>query len=181
MIGKFLVWGACALGLIGFFLPMISVVQSGVTVELSAMTLVSGADKALEEAAKQAGDQVGASDKDKAEAKQMAKSVKGTEGAKEVTAAMQKLVLVMFAPTILLLLVSLIALKRYGRLLAVLALLAGIAGVGLWAIASGAVEGDKGGLGLGMTLVMAGGALGALGGIMGLIKPEPKAGEAAAA
>lgn len=182
MIGKYMVWAALAAGLVGFFLPMITVDQQGVQVSLSAMTLVSGAEKALEEAANQAGDQVGASDKDKADAKKMAKSIKGTEGAKEVTEAMQKLVLIMFAPTILLLIVTLVSLKRYGRGIAVLALLAGIAGIGLWAIASGAVDGQKGGgLGFGMTLVMVGGALGALGGLMGLIKPEPKPDEAAAA
>jgi hypothetical protein len=177
MFGKLLVWAAVAAGVAGFFMPLVVAERDGVTVSLSALTLVSGAQEALASATQQASDQMGATEEQAAQADALVQAANTPAGLQSVTDAMRSLALVLFAPTILLLLVALFGLKRYGRGLAAVALVAGVAAVGLWSVVSGQAGQTAGvSLGLGLTLILAGGGLGALG---GLIKPEPKAAPAA--
>lgn len=175
MFGKWMVWAAVAAGVAGFFLPLVVADHNGISVSLSPLTLLSGAEEALAATTHQAADQLGANEEQRAEADAAAQAAITAEGLKGVTEAMRDLVFMLFAPTALLLLVSLFSLKRYGRGLASLALLGGLVAVGLWSIVSSQAQSAQVSLGLGLTLVVVGGGLGTLGGLVGLIKPEPKA------
>jgi hypothetical protein len=84
-------------------------------------------------------------------------------------------------PAVLVLLFLLLGLRRFGRGLGVLVLLAGLAGLGCWAILEAAIDKvvkehpeavlEKG---TGLMLLAVCGALAALGGLVALIKPDPK-------
>jgi|GEM_PF-2415354 len=175
MIGKYLVWAALGLGFIGFFLPMLTVTSGPVKVSLSGMDLMGDPASIIKKATDQAGDQVGASEGDK---KKIAAAAKSSTAGADLSGAADKIksaILILFAPTILFLIVTLMGFKmRYGRGLATLVLLGGLAG----ALVAGALSGESspnGEFGMGMTMILIGGVAGIGAGIMGLIKPEPKA------
>jgi hypothetical protein len=96
--------------------------------------------------------------------------------------------LVFFAPVVFILLFGLLGLKRFGRGKAIGALIFSLIALGGYAMLGGAIDqaagvkGDGGmGAGVGLIFLMLAGLLGTVGGLMGIIKPEPKAGAAAPA
>jgi len=147
------------LGILSFFLPLVSVTREGKTVALSAFQVVKGIDVVNHEIDKT--DVSAASIDDRAkltEAKGDLSSIKG-------------IVLAIFAPALLLALIGGLGVmrKKFGRGAGTLALLLGALGLGIGVILKGAAEGDSG---IGMTLLLLTGVAGVVGGLMALIKPE---------
>lgn len=165
-ISKFIVLLAGIVGVAAFFLPLASVKDSGFTGQLSAFQIVKGISS-TQDVVGEAGKIVD-SETDKAAVKD----------ANEALSAVKGIVLACFAPAVFLLLFGGIgAAKRFGRGLGIGSLLFGLIGLGIWALLSAAFKetGAESAVGVAMHLLLVSGAGGALGGLMGTIKPEPKA------
>jgi hypothetical protein len=156
---KFIVLGAGILGLIGFFLPLISVQKSGIEGKLSAFQIVKGLDSAQ--------DVVGEAHAAAGTAEDKA----AVAEANEALGAVKGIVLALFVPAFLLALFGGIgaAKKRFGRGLGVTSLLIGLVGLGIWALLSSAAEGSAG-VGLHMLLLTGLGGIG--GGLIATVKPD---------
>ncbi len=147
------------LGIIAFFLPMVSVTRENQTVKVSALQVVQGIDAVKGEISKT--DVSAASMEDKtnlAKADTDLSSIKG-------------IVLAIFAPALLLALIGGLGVmrKKFGRGAGTLSFLLGAVGLGIGAILKSAAEGDSG---IALTLLLVTGAAGLVGGLMALIKPE---------
>jgi hypothetical protein len=165
---KFLVLGGGIIGLIAFFLPLISVAKSGVEGQLSAFQIVKGID-AVEDVV------------DTAEGTAAGKTVEGKQAvaeANEALGAVKMIVLAIFVPAIFLTLFGALgAKKRFGRGLGIGSLLFGLIGLGIWALLNSAASDAGGGesaAGIGLHLLLITGLGGLIGGLLGAIKPEPK-------
>ena len=88
--------------------------------------------------------------------------------------------LVFFSPIVFILLFGLLGLKRFGRGKAVGALIFSLIGLGGWSILNAATN-EAAQAGIGLTFLMLACLLGAIGGLIGAIKPEAKADAAPAA
>ena len=159
---KFIVLSAGLLGLIGFFLPLISVQQSGVSGKLSAFQIVKGLDSVQEVVGVQGG--------------AIANTVEGKAAVTEANKALgavKGIVLALFAPALFLTLFGGIAAakKRFGRGLGIGSLLFGLVGLGIWALLNSGAEGSAG---IGLHMLLLTGVGGTIGGLMGTIKPEPR-------
>jgi hypothetical protein len=154
---KFIILVGGLLGILAFFLPLVSVQRGGASASVSAYQVVKGLDS-VQVAVEDAG-------------KQHAIDVATTESAKSDLGALKGIVMAIFAPALLLALIGGIGVKRkrFGRVAGTFSLLAGIAGLGIAAILKGAAEGDGG---IGLTVLLLTGAAGVVGGIMALVKPE---------
>lgn len=144
------------LGILAFFLPMVSVTRDHRTVTLSAFQVVRGIDAVDHEL--DTSDVSTASLDDRAKLHEARGSING-------------IVLAVFAPALLLAVIGGLGVmrKRFGRGAGTLALLLGAIGLGIGAILKSAAEGDGG---IGLTLLLVTGVAGAIGGLMALVKPE---------
>ena len=160
---KLMVLVAGLAGIAAFFLPLVAVQKSGVEGALSAYRIVVGIQEAQQVVSGAAGQGVGAADI--AEANKALGGIKG-------------IVLGIFAPAVLLLVLGLtgVARKKFGRVAGVFSLLLGLLGLGIAAILLSAAKeagGSSGDVaGAGMYVMLAAAGLGALGGLMALVKPD---------
>ena len=145
------------LGILAFFLPLVSVQRDNFTGKVSAFQIVKGLDT-VSVAVDSADAHTTVEVENKAEAKKDIGALKG-------------IVMAIFAPAALLALIGGlgVARKRFGRGAATLSLLLGLVGLGIAAILKAAAEGDAG---IGMTFLLLTGVSGIVGGIAGLVKPE---------
>jgi hypothetical protein len=154
---KFIVLVGGILGILSFFLPLVSVERQGTKASVSAYQVIKGLDQvevAVDEGARQA-----------------AYSMETSASAKKDIGAMKGIVMAIFAPALLLALIGAagVARKRFGRVAGTFSLLLGLVGLGIAAILKSAAEGDGG---IGLTLLLVTGVAGVVGGIATLIKPE---------
>lgn len=157
---KFIILVGGLLGLLAFFLPLVSVQRAGGSASVSAFQVMKGLDT-VEVAVNEAGT---------AKSYDVETAAFASEAKKDI-GAMKGIVMAIFAPAALLALLGGLGIgrKRFGRVAATFSLLAGIAGLGIASILKGAAEGDSG---IGLTLLLVTGAAGIVGGILGLVKPE---------
>jgi hypothetical protein len=153
------------LGILAFFLPLVSVHRGGTTAKVSAMQVIKGldaVDSQVDRADARTGEEV---------------AMRGE--AKQDIGAMKGIVLAIFAPAALLALLGGlgVARKRFGRGAGALSLLLGLVGLGIGAVLKSAAEGDAG---IGMSFLLLTGVAGIVGGLAALIKPERLAAAAGA-
>jgi hypothetical protein len=154
---KFIVLVGGILGILAFFLPLVSVERGGAKASVSAYQVIKGLD-AVEVAVDEAG----------------AKSsyeVATAASAKKDIGAMKGIAMTIFAPALLLSLIggAGVARKRFGRVAGTFSLLFGIAGLGIAGLLESAAEGDSG---IGLTMLLLTGVAGVVGGLIALVKPE---------
>lgn len=132
---KFIVLAGGVVGILAFFLPMVSVQRADFTGTVSAFQIMKGLDAAA-----------------------------GVDELKGITMAF-------FAPAILLAVIGGIgvARKKFGRVAGAFSLIFGLIGLGIGSLLTSAAEGDSG---IGLTLLLVTGVMGAVGGIAALVKPE---------
>jgi hypothetical protein len=154
---KFIVLVGGILGILSFFLPLVSVHRESYTGKVSAFQIMKGLDSVSVAV-------------DTASVKTV-EDVEVRAEAKKDVGAMKGIVMAIFAPALLLALIGGlgVARKRFGRGAAAFALIFGLIGLGIGAILKSAAEGDAG---VGMTLLLLTGVAGVVGGLMGLVKPE---------
>ena len=158
---KFVVLVGGILGILAFFLPMVSVTREGKTVTVSALQVMKGLDSVSTEL-----------DKDEMSTKAAAYGETASlNKAKDGVSGIKGIVMAIFAPALLLALIGAagVARKRFGRVAGTFALLFGLVGLGIGAILKSAAEGDSG---IGLTFLLITGLAGIVGGIMTLVKPE---------
>jgi hypothetical protein len=150
---KFIVLVGGILGILAFFLPLVSVTRGGHTGTVSAFQVMKGLDQVSTEV-----DRGAATEMDRANAKDGVGAIKG-------------IVMAIFAPAVLLALIGGlgVARKRFGRGAGTLVLLLGLIGLAIGGILKSAAEGDAG---IGLTLLLVTGVSGVVGGILALVKPE---------
>jgi hypothetical protein len=158
---KFVVLVGGILGILAFFLPMVSVTRQGQTATVSALQVMKGLDSVSSELNK---------DEVKVKAASYGESASLNE-AKDGVGAIKGIVMAIFAPALLLVLIggAGVARKKFGRVAGTFSLLFGLVGLGIGAILKSAAEGDSG---IGLTLLLITGLAGMVGGIMALVKPE---------
>lgn len=154
---KFIVLVGGILGILSFFLPLVSVHRDNMTGKVSAFQIMKGLETvsvAVDTAAVHSVQEV----ETRAEAKNDVGALKG-------------IVMAIFAPALLLTLIGGlgVARKRFGRGAAAFSLIFGLLGLGIGAILKSAAEGDAG---IGMTFLLLTGVAGVIGGLIGLVKPE---------
>lgn len=173
MIGKLLVFLAFVAGGVGFVLPFIAAAAPEGTIEVSvsAMQLIQGVEGVQ---AAMAETVAGAADA------AVAEKIGRSFG--QMADQVRAFVAIVFAPTVLFLLIGLLGLRRFGRGLGAAALIVGgLTLAGWFIVTSAATEHSAGasatqvGFGLGFTLVLVGGVLGIVGGLAGLIAPQQRA------
>lgn len=156
---KFIVLAGGILGILAFFLPMVSVHRADYSGTVSAFQIMKG----LDTIAVQAGsEEVNVA---------MASAGASAAEAKDAINGMKGIVMAIFAPAILLLLIGGlgVARKKFGRVAGAFSLIFGLVGLGIGAILKGAAEGDSG---IGLTLLLVTGVAGVVGGLIALVKPE---------
>lgn len=158
---KFVVLVGGILGILAFFLPMVSVTRQGHTATVSAFQVVKGLDAVQGEL-------------DKDEVKAQAAAYDGGRSLKDANdgiGSIKGIVMAIFAPALLLVLLggAGVARKKFGRVAGTFSLLFGLVGLGIGAILKSAAEGDSG---IGLTILLVTGLAGIVGGIMALVKPE---------
>jgi hypothetical protein len=158
---KFLVLAGGILGILAFFLPMVTVERDGGKVSASAFQIVKGLDAVK-------------SKLDKTEVKMSAAAYGSTaelSRAKSDLSDIKGIVMAIFAPALLLAAIggAGLARKKFGRVAGGFSLVFGLVGLGIGALLKSAAEGDAG---VGLTLLLVMGVLGTIGGILALAKPE---------
>ena len=159
---KFVVLVGGILGILAFFLPMVSVSRQGKTVTVSAFQVVKGLEAVKAEVEK---------DEVRAQAASTSYDRASYGKAKDGVDGIKGIVMAIFAPALLLALIggAGVARKKFGRVAGTFSLLFGLVGLGIGAILKSAAEGDSG---IGLTLLLITGLAGIVGGIMALVKPE---------
>lgn len=165
-LAKFIVLGGGVLGVLGFFLPLVSATYQNVTAQMSTFQLVSGIDK-IDEIVDVKIDEV------------PAEAQAGLTDFNEALAKARAIFYALFAPSALLLLFGVLAIAkaRMGRVLGAFSFLVGGLGIGIWAflqavISEAAKEGGTASGGIGMHLILVSGTLGIIAGLIALISPE---------
>lgn len=156
---KFLVLAGGLLGIIAFFLPMVTVHRGGYEGSASAFQIIKGLEVASQ-----------AVDSESVRHAAMS-NPEAVQSAKEGLGAMKGIVMAIFVPAILLAAIGglAVAKKRFGRGAGALSLILGLVGLGIGALLFSAAGPDGG---IGLTLLLATGALGAIGGLLALVKPD---------
>lgn len=156
---KFIVLVGGILGILAFFLPMVTVQRSDFTGSVSAFQIIKGLDAVT----------VAAGSHEASIA--LADAGSSAQSAKEALDGMKAIVMAIFAPAMLLVLIGGLGVyrKRFGRAAGTFSLLFGLIGLGIGAMLKGAAEGDSG---IGLTLLLVTGVAGIVGGILALAKPE---------
>jgi hypothetical protein len=142
------------LGILAFFLPLVSVERQGHAASVSAFQIMKGLDQV--EVAVDADHTM---------------DVATSTSARKDIGALKGIVMAIFAPALLLSLLGGlgVARKRFGRVAGTFSLLAGLAGLGIASILKSAAEGDAG---IGLTVLLITGVAGLVGGLVALVKPE---------
>ncbi|HVK83648.1 MAG TPA: hypothetical protein VM513_06050 [Kofleriaceae bacterium] len=159
---KFIVLVGGILGILAFFLPMVSIHRADFNGSVSAFQVIKGLSKASEVVSSAnvnaAGIDSAVTSADLAQAKEGIDSMKG-------------IVAAIFVPAILLTLIGGLAVKRkqFGRGAGALTLIFGLIGLGIATILRSAAEGDAG---IALTLLLVTGLAGTVGGLLALVKPE---------
>lgn len=145
------------LGILAFFLPLVSVERQGKSASVSAFQIMKGLDQV----------EVAVDDG----VSRHSLNVATAESARKDIGALKGIVMAIFAPALLLSLLGGlgVARKRFGRVAGTFSLLAGLAGLGIASILKGAAEGDAG---IGLTFLLITGVAGVIGGLVALVKPE---------
>ena len=156
---KFIVLAGGILGILAFFLPMVSVHRGDYSGTVSAFQIMKGLDTLAVPA--------GSHDVNVA----MASAGSSAAEAKDAVNGMKGIVMAIFAPAILLMLIGGIgvARKKFGRVAGAFSLIFGLIGLGIGGILKSAAEGDSG---IGLTLLLVTGVAGVVGGLIALVKPE---------
>jgi hypothetical protein len=154
------------LGILAFFLPLVSVQRENVHGTVSAFQLIKGIDTAS--AAVDKADASSVIDPTSLDG-QSQHAMAGE--AKKDLGALKGIVLAIFAPAVLLALIGGLGVmrKRFGRGAGAFALVLGLVGLAIAAILKSAAEGDAG---IGLTLLLVTGVSGVVGGLLALVKPE---------
>lgn len=147
------------LGILAFFLPLVSVTRGEVKGTVSAFQLVKGIDDV-----KSAVDVAAASSTDPTH-HAMAREAKSDLG------ALKGIVFAIFVPALLLAVIGGggVAKKKFGRVAGTFSLLLGLVGLGIAGLLVSAAEGDSG---AGIYLLLLTGGAGVIGGLLALVKPD---------
>ncbi len=156
---KFIVLVGGILGILAFFLPMVTVNRADFSGSVSAFQIVKGLDAVS----------VAAGSRDVSVA--LADAGADAKSAKEALDGMKGIVMAIFAPALMLVLIGGLGVfrKKFGRVAGTFSLLFGLVGLGIGALLKGAAEGDSG---IGLTLLLITGVAGVVGGLIALAKPE---------
>jgi hypothetical protein len=168
---KLIVLAGGILGILAFFLPLVSVQRDNFHGTVSAFQLIKGLDTAsdaVDKADAQVDTQVNVASFGGEDA---AASHAAAGEAKKDLGALKAIVLAIFAPALLLALIGGLGVKRkrFGRGAGALSLVLGLVGLGIAMILKSAAEGDAG---IGLTLLLLTGVSGVVGGMIALIKPQ---------
>jgi hypothetical protein len=176
---KLIVLAGGILGILAFFLPLVSVQRDNFHGTVSAFQLVKGLDAASDAVDKadshvdshldsQVDSQVNVASFG---AEDAAASHAAAGEAKKDLGALKAIVLAIFAPALVLALIGGLGVKRkrFGRGAGALSLVLGLVGLGIAMILKSAAEGDAG---IGLTLLLVTGVSGVVGGMIALIKPQ---------
>jgi hypothetical protein len=168
---KLIVLAGGILGILAFFLPLVSVQRDNFHGTVSAFQLIKGLDTAsdaVDKADAQVDTQVNVASFGGEDA---AASHAAAGEAKKDLGALKAIVLAIFAPALLLALIGGLGVKRkrFGRGAGALSLVLGLVGLGIAMILKSAAEGDAG---IGLTLLLLTGMSGVVGGMIALIKPQ---------
>ena len=156
---KFIVLVGGILGILAFFLPMVTVEREGAKASVSAFQIIKGLDEVSAQV-------------DGQDVKVALASAGGSAAeAKEGLAPMKGIVMAIFAPALLLVLIGGLAVKnrKFGRGAGVLVLLFGLIGLGIGSILFSAAGSDGG---IALTLLLVTGVAGVVGGFLARIQPE---------
>ncbi|MCC6524798.1 MAG: hypothetical protein IT373_19235 [Polyangiaceae bacterium] len=172
-IAKLIVLIAGLAGIAGFFVPVVAVDHGTIHAELSAFQLVEGMD-AIQAAAGVARGR----NELPPEAREAVVSID------ENLARYRSAILGFFAPALLLVALAVLgAFTRFGRVLGLLAMLVGLAAAAGWGLLAHAATTDEvartaqkygARAGIAVWVMIGSGALGLLGGLFALVKPEPR-------
>lgn len=156
---KFIVLAGGILGILAFFLPMVTVQRQDFSGSVSAFQIVKGLDAVS----------VAAGSHDVSVA--LADAGSSAQSAKDALDGMKGIVMAIFAPALMLSLIGGLGVmrKKFGRVAGTFSLLFGLIGLGIGAMLKGAAEGDSG---IGLTLLLVTGVAGVVGGLIALVKPE---------
>jgi hypothetical protein len=166
---KFIVLLGGILGILAFFLPLVSVTRGTgadkATATVSAFQIIKGIDEIkvhVDQASTNTHTDVAVS------ADQMRELKENTKGGLD---QIKGFVMAIFAPALLLALMGAagIARGKFQRLGGTFAFLLGAVGLGIGALLKGASEGNSG---IGMTFLLITGVLGLAGGLLALVKPD---------
>jgi hypothetical protein len=168
---KLIVLAGGILGILAFFLPLVSVQRDNFHGTVSAFQLIKGLDTAsdaVDKADAQVDSQVNVASFGGEDANA---SHAAAGEAKKDLGALKAIVLAIFAPALLLALIGALGVKRkrFGRGAGALSLVLGLVGLGIAMILKSAAEGDAG---IGLTLLLVTGVSGVVGGMLALIKPQ---------
>jgi hypothetical protein len=155
---KFLVLAGGLLGIIAFFLPLVTVHRAGYEGSASAFQIIKGLQAASDTVNSE-------------EVRAAAMNSDAVASAKEGVDAMKGIVMAIFIPAILLAAIGALGVskRKFGRVAGGFSLLFGLIGLGIGALLSSAAGPDGG---VGLTLLLATGALGTVGGLLALVKPD---------
>lgn len=155
---KFIVLAGGILGILAFFLPMVTLHRADFTGSASAFQLIKGLDAA-------------SSAVNSDEVRVAAMSSETVSQAKEGLDAMKGIVAAIFVPAILLAIMGAFGVKRrsFGRVAGGFSLLLGLIGLGIASLLKSAAGADAG---IGLTLLLLTGVAGTVGGLITLVKPE---------
>lgn len=155
---KFLVLAGGILGILAFFLPMVTIHRADYSGSASAFQIIKGL-------------QVATDTVNTDEVRAAAMNSEAVASAKEGLDAMKGIVFAIFVPAILLMAIGALGVskRKFGRVAGFFSLLLGVIGLGIGMLLKSAAGADAG---IGLTLLLATGALGTAGGLFALIKPE---------
>lgn len=154
------------LGLVGFFMPFVTMKRDGFAVTMSASQFVRGQIPHVKADDKYQQEVLTSADGRAAMQAGVDESAKAIENLQEI----KTFIIVVYAVPAVLLLLGVIGLlrQRFGRGIGTLCLLLGLGVLGIGTLLQSASEGQAG---LGVTLLLPAGAAVALGGLIALIKP----------
>lgn len=157
---KFIVLVGGILGILAFFLPMVTLHRADYSGSASAFQIIKGLGAA--------------SDAVSADQVQAASMTGDVQSAKEGLDAMKGIVMAIFVPAILLAAIGALGVskKKFGRVAGFFSLALGLVGLGIAVLLRSAAGEDAG---VGLSLLLATGLGGVVGGLLALVKPEKPA------
>ena len=166
---KFIVLVGGILGILAFFLPIVTVHHRGATASVSAFQVIKGLDTVS----------VAVDDHQADVDVALASSGSSAAEAKDGLAAAKGIVFALFVPALILAALGGrgVAKKKFGRGAGAFSLILGLIGLGIGALLQGAAGGESG---IGIYLLVLTGVAGTVGGLLALVKPERAAVAAAA-
>jgi hypothetical protein len=164
---KYIILTAGVIGLISFFMPLISVSKAGITGKLSAYRIVKGIDSAKDIVGKAGKNASAETDK------------KVVADANKALGALKAIVLAVFFPAMMIFLLGLVGTlrKSFGRGLAIPTFLFGLVGLAISGLLTAVASSDGGQsvAGSGMYMLLFASVVGTVFALIGIIKPDRKA------